>query len=105
MNAELLEHSIQGGFGTSHYQVTGSPFPSLFKAAAGNVDDFLEAARLDAVLLLKLTHTVEHIHSLNLRMQGEAELYIEFEGQRHSRYVNQEPYIIRVEGTCRLREK
>lgn len=105
LNAEMLEHSIQGGFGTSHYQVTSSPFPALFEAAAGNVDDFLEAARLDAVLLLKLTYAVEHIHRLNLTMQGDAELHVDFEGQRAAHYVNEEPHVIQVEGTCPLREK
>lgn len=105
LNAELLEHSVQGGFGSSYYQIISSPFPALFKAAAGNVDEFLEAAKLNAVLLLKLTYTVEHIHRLNLRMQGEAELHVDFEGQRHAEYVNHEPHIIQVEGTCQLREK
>lgn len=104
LNAELLAHSVQGGFG-SQYQVAGSPFPALYEAAKGNADEFLEAARLNAVLLLRLTHTVEHIHRLELRMEGEGKLRVDFEGRRRAQYVNHDPHVIHVEGVCGLDSK
>jgi hypothetical protein len=44
---------------------------------------------------------VEHIFDLDLRLQGKV-LAVHFEGQRHRQYANQDPVIIRVEGTCNL---
>lgn len=78
-----------------------SPFPKLYTAIKGDAV-FLEAARPYAVLLLTLTNTVASIHRLDLRMQAKKKLAVKFEGQRPQRYVHQDPYIIKIIGTCDL---
>jgi hypothetical protein len=62
----------------------------------------MAAARLVAVLWLRLSGTVEHIFELELRMRGGSALAVRFEGQRHRQYSNVEPPIIRFKGTCKL---
>lgn len=44
----------------------------------------------------------EHIYRLEIRMQNESELSIDFEGQRARTYVNVAPAIIKTQGTCHL---
>ena len=83
-------------------EVQQSPFPALYRDLKGDRDFFLAAARLVAVLWLRLSGTVEHVFQLDLRLQGDGELAVRFEGQRHRQCVNQEPAIIRFEGTCPL---
>lgn len=100
LNQGMLENSVNGhGAGL---QVSESPFPKLFAAFKGDTSGFLEAARLHAVLLLTLTNTVASIYKLDLRMQGKVKLAVNFEGQRPRRYVNEEPHVINVKGTCEL---
>ena len=99
----MLEHAVEG-YG-SRYQVLQSPFPILYKTAKGKTDEFLEAAKLHAILLLLLTNTVEQIHRLDLKMKSETELEVRFEGQRARQYTNQEPLHIKVKGVCVLREE
>lgn len=99
----ILEYAV-AGYG-SRYPVLQSPFPALYKAAKGKTDEFLEAARLHAVLLLLLTNTVEQIHRLDLKMKSERELSVNFAGQRAHQYTNQDPYPIKVKGVCLLVEE
>jgi hypothetical protein len=75
---------------------------ALYKDLKHDTELFLAAARLVAVLWLRLSGTVEHIFELELRMQGHSALAVRFEGQRHRQYSNVEPAIIRVEGVCSL---
>ena len=82
--------------------VQQSPFPALYRDLKGDRDFFLAAARLVGVLWLRLSGTVEHVFQLDLRLQGDGALVVHFEGQRHRQYVNQEPAIIRFDGTCQL---
>ena len=98
----MLEHAVEG-YG-SRYQVLQSPFPGLYKAVKGKADEFLEAARLYAVLLLLLTNTVEQIHKLDLKMKNEKELSVNFAGVRARQYTNSEPHPIKVKGVCVLVE-
>jgi TIR domain len=103
LNMGMLEHAVQGY--SSRFQVLQSPFPSLYKAAKGKIDDFLEAAKLYAVLLLLLTNTVEQIHKLDLKMKSDRELAVNFAGQRARQYSNQDPHPIKVKGICVLFEE
>jgi hypothetical protein len=103
LDAGLLAHAVEGSHG-SRIQVKDSPFPSLFSALKGDADEVPAAAKLNAVLLLLLTNTVERIYRLELRMKGKAKLAVKFEGQRTARYSNQPPPVIKVEGTCELTE-
>lgn len=101
LNFGMLESSVKGTYG-SRLQVEGSPFPALYSIAKDNTSEFLEAARLYAVLRLLLTNTVEHIHQLDLRMQGKSKLAVKFQGQRRAQYANRPPHMIKVEGICNL---
>jgi len=83
-------------------EVQQSPFPALYRELQGDRGFFVAAARLVAVLWLRLSGTVEHVFQLDLGLQGDGVLAVRFEGQRHRQYVNQEPAIIRFEGTCPL---
>jgi len=99
-NAMMLESSIADT--NSSTPVLRSPFPMLYKAIRDDTEKFLNAARLFAVLELLLTNTVERIQQLELRMQGEAELTVKFEGQRRQTYSNRPAHVIKVEGACDL---
>jgi hypothetical protein len=101
LDAGLLDGAIEGGYG-SRLQVKASPFPALFSALKNNPAGFTAAAKLFAVMQLLLTNTVESIHRLDLRMQGRDKLSVKFEGQRPARFSNQQPQIIKVQGTCNL---
>ncbi|MFN2397825.1 MAG: SEFIR domain-containing protein [Gemmatimonadaceae bacterium] len=91
------------GLGTE-LSVEGSPLPALFRTM-GNRDAarFTAAARLVAVLWLRLTGTVEHVLELEMRSKSKASLTVRFRGQRARLYTNREPVEISVEGTCELR--
>jgi len=54
------------------------------------------------VLFLKINRVVQHIFTLELRMNDLDEVSITFEGQRHRQYVNQEPKTIQLSGSCKL---
>jgi hypothetical protein len=99
LNDDLFEHSIRG---RQKPQVLESPFPGLYTTMKGNQSEFLAAARLNAVLLLLLTNTVERILQLDLRMQGKTKLAVKFEGQRAPYYSNETSPLIKVDGVCNL---
>lgn len=101
LTAQLIENSVAGG--SNHgFAVMGSPFPGLFEEFKEDVSEFLEAARVSAVLLLLLTNTVYRIDRLDIRLQSAAELNIHFKGTRPPRYSNQSPQEIDIDGTCKL---
>jgi hypothetical protein len=104
LDAGLLEHAVEGGYG-SRIQVKDSPLPTLFSALKGDSAQFLATAKLNAVLLLLLTNTIERIDRLELRLKGGAKLSVKFEGQRTPRYSNRPPHVIKVEGTFDLTER
>lgn len=83
-------------------QTIESPLPMLYNQFQNDLPRFLAAARLMCVLYLQLSNTVEHIFNLNLRMENETEVLVEFEGQRAPLYVNAQPQLINFKGTCKL---
>ena len=76
--------------------------PGLFQDLGEDQSQFLEAARLSAVLLLLLTRTVHSIELLELMMHSPTELAVKFKGIRPPRYAREEPQEIEVEGICKL---
>lgn len=85
-------------------QIQQSPFPELFRAIGKEPDKFTKIARLVAVLLLKLSNTVEDILKLELDFSDSGRLRVEFKGRRPRVYDNVEPPIIEVNGICPLQE-
>lgn len=102
LNRQLLESSVQGGY-DSKFAISQSPLPELYSGVGGRAQEFTEAARLYSVLLLLLTHTVSQILRLDLDLQSDGVVAVNFEGARPPRYSNEEPHVIRIEGTCKLR--
>src|SRR5205807_10156521 len=102
LNMQMLENSLQGGY-DSKFAISRSPLPELYSEFDGRAEEFAEAARLYSVLLLLLTHTVSQIRRFDVEMQSEGQLAVNFEGARPPRYSSEEPHVIRVEGTCKLR--
>lgn len=98
---QLIENSVAGG-SNNGFAIMGSPFPGLFEELKEEPSEFLEAARLSAVLLLLLTRTVNQINRLDLRMHSATELGVQFKGARPPRYVREQPQEIVVEGICNL---
>ena len=83
--------------------VERSPLPPLRRQLQGTPRaQFPAAARLTAVLWLRLTGTVEHILELDIRLKGTSTLSVRFHGRRRREYSNREPVDIRVEGHCAL---
>jgi hypothetical protein len=83
--------------------VERSPLPSLRRQLQGTPRaQFQAAARLTAVLWLRLSGTVEHILELDLRLKGTSALSVRFHGRRRREYSNRDPVDIRVEGDCAL---
>lgn len=101
LNRQLLENSVQSGY-DSKFAILKSPFPELYSEIGRRTEEFIEASHVYAVLLLLLTHTVSAILRLDLQMRSEGLLAVDFEGSRPPKYSNDEPHIIRVDGTCKL---
>jgi nucleoside phosphorylase len=100
MNGMMLENSVRGR--NPFVQVTRSPFPDLYIDLKDDIPLFKAAARLLAMLQLKLSGAVEYVYQLDFEMQGDSELHVKFEGQRPRTSPNAEPQMIRFEGVCKL---
>jgi hypothetical protein len=83
-------------------RIAESPFPELFNQLGHDPATFVEAARLTAVLLLRLTNVVAQIFKLELTMPGQEKLSVEFEGQRQKAYANVPATVLRITGLCSL---
>ncbi len=101
MQDAMLESFVRGG--SSLMQVLESPFPKLFAGIGKDADLFVAAARLSAVLMLRLSDAIEHVLELTLGLRGDS-LDVSFRGQRARRYGNVDPPVIAVQGSCRLSE-
>ncbi len=96
----FLEVLIQGV--STALKPSSSPFPELYTQLKDDVPLFLAAARLLGVLYLRLSGVVEQIHRLDLEFRPPASLQVAFEGRRSKKFINQDPALIRISGTCRL---
>jgi hypothetical protein len=101
LTMQLTENSVAGG-SNNGFAIMGSPFPGLFQELKEETSEFLEAARLAAVLLLLLTRTVHNIERLELSMESSTELAVRFKGTRPPRYARGEVQEIVVDGICKL---
>jgi len=100
LNDAMLEVFVQGI--NTLVKVEQSPLPTLYTISKDNIYNFLAYARLLAVLWLRISGVVEHIYRLDMRMQSDMALFVDFEGRRARTYVNVEPPVISVRGTCQL---
>jgi nucleoside phosphorylase len=103
LNSLSVENSVRGRHPL--IKVLNSPFPALFTDLGGDIPVFLAAARLFALLQLKLSGAVEYVNQLDLQMRGDDELEVKFEGLRPRTSPTIEPHIIRFEGVCKLKKE
>lgn len=97
---DTLDDLVQGV--STPIRAVGSPFRTVYESMGlEDAPSFLAAARLFAVLWLKLSNTVGDIWRLDLALDGK-DLQVDFEGQRRKQYENSEPATIRVKGTMSL---
>jgi SEFIR domain len=96
----MVESMISRGDGI--IETIHSPLPILHQQFQNDISHFLAAARLMCILYLQLTGTVEHIFTLDLKMESETKVLVQFDGQRSPRYSNAEPFVIKFEGVCNL---
>lgn len=61
-----------------------------------------DLARLKAVLLLKMTGTVEHVVVLKIGALKSGKVKVEFTGRRSEKYSNREPTQIDLNGECKM---
>lgn len=103
MNDTLLDYFVGGQSTPIH--VEKSPFPELYIHFGSNGALFLSVARLVGIYFLRLSGVIEYIFRLDLSLSGKHVLHIDFEGQRARKYVNADPYIIKIEGDCILKKQ
>lgn len=85
--------------------VESSPLPKLYTVLGDRPEYFMAAARLLAILWLKLSGTIEHVLELSLNLEGAGTLVVSFRGRRARVYGNVDPPVIAIEGRCTLRSQ
>jgi hypothetical protein len=100
MNESMLEVLIRGL--NSPVEAKESPFPQIYGLLKQEPRYFVAVAKLFALLMLHLSGTIERVSKLNLELEPNAQLAVDFEGVRPRRYQNVEPAVIRVAGHCDL---
>jgi hypothetical protein len=83
-------------------KVESSPFVPLFREYGKEPSRFLEIAWITAAMQLKIGKCVADIELLNIKLKGSV-LAVKCYGKRARKYVNVDPYIIRIEGELDLR--
>ena len=86
----------------SDIKVTEGIFPKLWVSFKGRPQLFLPAARLWAVFMLKASGTCEEILDLRLGPITAMSLEVQFRGRRRRQYVNADPVVLEIQGTCNL---
>ncbi len=97
---EIMKEVFVRGIGAA-VEIQGSPLPQLYKAFGGNSDKFLKISWIACVFWLIASGTVAQILSLSLQLKGSL-LEIDFRGLRKPRYINTQPYEIKVKGSIDL---
>ena len=92
---------VRGGNG---FQISASSIPSLYRSFGQTGKRFEKFARLTSVLQLKLSNTVDEILKLDLKLLNSNQVKVKFKGCLRKRFINEEPYIFEVNGTCQLSE-
>ena len=101
LNEATLEMYVRG---TNGFHISVSPIPPLYRISGKKQAQFEKYARLTSILYLKLSNTVEEILQFDLKLLNSNQVEIKFKGRRHRRYMNVEPYVFEVNGTCQLSE-
>jgi len=98
-NQSFLEMFVRG-FDVP-LQVTQSPLPGLYAELKNNSMLFSAAARLMAILWLRLSGVIETVEKLSFEIK-DAGLSVDFRGQRFQRYNNVKAAVIEIQGVCEL---
>ena len=101
LNEATLEMYVRG---TNGFQISASPIPPLYRSFGKRQGQFEKFARLTSILYLKLSNTVEEILQFDLKLLNSDQVEVKFKGRRRKRFINEEPYIFEVNGTCQLSE-
>jgi len=97
---EAMREVLVAGQGTLH-QVKRSFFPELYAYYGSNPKRFLEAAWINAVMILKTSACVADVENLTLKLLGN-QLKVDFRGLREKCCSNRPPYEIEVNRTLLL---
>jgi hypothetical protein len=94
--ADFLEMFIRGG---SHGrdEVTESPIPRLLQQLPRKDRATWDIVRLQLLLDLRMSNTVEHIERLRLTIRRGRLVRVEFRGRRAKHYINHDPYVIELD--------
>jgi hypothetical protein len=96
----LVEHTARAG--NKVIEQIYCPIPMMYQEFKNDGERFLITARLMCVLFLKISRVVQHIFALELQINDSDKVTVNFDGQRHRQYVNHDPGIIQLSGTCDL---
>jgi hypothetical protein len=99
-NKSMLENLLQGH--DALLKIENSPFVSLFREFGKDSRRFLEIAWITAAMQLKISKSIADLELLSLTLKG-GTLAVACRGKRARKYVNVDPYIIRIEGEVNLR--
>jgi hypothetical protein len=98
-NKVMRENLVQGL--DALLKIERSPFIPLYEAYGTNPTRFLEIAWITAAMQLKIGRCLADLELLSLRLKGRT-LTIACHGKRARKYVNVDPYIMRIEGQLDL---
>ena len=98
-NKIMRENLLQGH--DALLKIESSPFLPLFREFGKDSRRFLEVAWITAVMQLKIGKCIADLELLSLTLRG-ATLTVACRGKRARKYVNVDPYIIRIEGEVNL---
>ena len=93
----LLDSEIRR---TAKGESIACPIRDTYKAHQGK--NWKEFAKLQAIYLLKMTGTIEHVLELNIGRIAKGQVPVSFRGRCRPQYANQEPTVIEFTGECPL---
>ena len=96
----MRENLLQGH--EALLKIENSPFVPLFREFGKDSRRFLEVAWITAAMQLKIGKCIADLELLSLTLKS-AILTAACRGKRARKYVNVDPYIIRIEGEVNLR--
>jgi hypothetical protein len=99
-NKIMRENLLQGH--DALLKIESSPFVPLFREFGKNPRRFLEVAWITAAMNLKIGRCIADLELLSLTLKGTT-LSVACRGKRARKYVNVDPFIIRIEGELNLR--
>ena len=79
-----------------------SPLPAVYDMFENDRERFIAAARLMAVLALRLSGVLEHVLKLQFTFTSQRQLHVDLVGRRRRKLRNQDPHLMTLQGDCRL---